>query len=86
MMADFHDRNNVTLRSLLSCSYEEAHQLARIQITDTTTLLVSKAQITPIPNNPNMCLVSMGNIFQKEALERFSHFRCESEGSRLASD
>ena len=73
-MLDFHKENNADLTiSAIPIPIEEAHEFGIIEVDDNWRLtgFVEKPQTPPkpMPNNPNMCLASMGNyIFNKDIL------------------
>ena len=73
-MLDFHKENNADLTiSAIPIPIEEAHEFGIIEVDDNWRLtgFVEKPQTPPkaMPNNPKMCLASMGNyIFNKEIL------------------
>lgn len=81
-MLDFHKNRNADLTiSAIPIPIEEASEFGIIEVDDNWKLtnFVEKPQYRPksIPNNPNLCLASMGNyIFNKDllldALERDS--------------
>lgn len=73
-MLDFHKENNADLTiSAIPIPIEEAHEFGIIEVDDNWRLtgFVEKPKTPPkpMPNNPNMCLASMGNyIFNKDIL------------------
>ena len=86
-MEDFHDKNQCDLTvAAFPVPIEEAHQFGVIQIDKYNNIIGFQEKPknpTPMPNNPNMCLVSMGNYFFKtEALEDSLILDAQSEESR----
>ena len=73
-MLKFHKQNKAVLTiSAIPIPIEEAHEFGIIEVDENWRLtgFVEKPQTPPksIPNNPNMCLASMGNyIFNKDTL------------------
>lgn len=73
-MLDYHKEKNADLTiSAIPIPIEEAHEFGIIEVDDDWKLInfVEKPQTAPksIPENPNMCLASMGNyIFNKDSL------------------
>ena len=72
-MLDYHKEKDADLSiSAIPIPIEEAHEFGIIEVDDDWKLVnfVEKPQYRPksIPGNPNMCLASMGNIFNKDIL------------------
>ena len=73
-MLKYHKRNNADLTiSAIPIPIEEAHEFGIIEVDDCWRLtgFVEKPKTPPkaMPNNPKMCLASMGNyIFNKDVL------------------
>lgn len=73
-MLEYHKKNNAQLTiSAIPIPIEEAHEFGIIEVDENWRLtgFVEKPKTAPkpMPNNPNMCLASMGNyIFDKDVL------------------
>lgn len=86
-MLDFHKNKNADLTiSAIPIPIEEAHEFGIIEVDENWRLtgFVEKPQTPPkaMPNNPNMCLASMGNyIFNKQILVNALEEDSKIEGS-----
>lgn len=74
-MLQYHKKHNADLTiSAIPIPIEEAHEFGIIEVDENWKLInfveKPKHQPRPMPNNPKMCLASMGNyIFKKDILE-----------------
>ena len=86
-MEEFHDLHQCDLTvAAFPVPIQEAHQFGVIQIDEHNNIIGFQEKPknpTPMPNNPNMCLVSMGNyFFRTEVLEDALISDAQNESSK----